>query len=413
MKKIISLLFLLCFILGGCSGKGQKKNEEKQEIKETWLSPPYNVDLEKCLTEEESFNLSEITKQIDYIPLETSSDILLKRVHQYLFYNDQLLISDFSNLYIYTHEGKYIKKVGNKGSGPKDHNYVNTLIKDHSSRHLYLLTAGKMNIYDQQADFITSRSFKDKEIRGFAGIMTDPDKFLIYLGSYFKKVGDTSTIYSFAEVDTSGNVIKQIPNVSPIESTFNGMIISPIPFYKYEDKIRYMDYGNDTLKIITNEDNIETYAVCLLGTMKREVNTAGFSQQQMEELSSKLLTYNICEDKNYLYITLIWGVSDKFQYILFDKRTGSTKNIGNKGIVNDLDGGIIFFPQQIEEDGTMSMWMQAEDFKEQILSLNYQEQKDKYGEKFEKIWQLASRMEDDANPIIITVPALPHGTMDR
>lgn len=406
MKRLTCLFFLFCLFFGGCSGKRQKENEEKQEKKEIGLTPPYSVDLEKVLAKEEPFSLSEIAKQIDCIPLETSSDILLKRVHQYLFYNDQLLVTDFSHLHAFTSEGKHIKKIGNKGSGPADYNYVNTLIKDDALHHLYLLTSGKMIVYDQQADFITSRSFQDKSIRGYTGLMTGPDKFLIYLGSTFKKVGDTSTIYSFAEVDTSGRVIRQIPNASPIESTFNGMIVSPIPFYKYEDRIHYMDYGNDTLKVITNEGANETYAICSLGHMKREVNTAGFSEQQIEELSSKLLVYRICEDKNYLYITLIWGASDNFQYVLFDKRTGETKNIGNKGIVNDLNGGVNFFPQQIEEDGTMSMWMQAEDFKEQILSSNQQEQKDTYGEKFEQIRQFASQMDEDANPIIIKVKGL-------
>ncbi|MDR1201454.1 MAG: hypothetical protein LBL58_07490 [Tannerellaceae bacterium] len=55
----------------------------------------------------------------------------------------------------------------------------------------------------------------------------------------------------------------------------------------------------------------------------------------------------------------------------------------------------------IKADGTKVMWMQAEDFIEQIVSLDYNKQKEKFGEKFEKVWELASQMKLDDNPILI------------
>lgn len=47
------------------------------------------------------------------------------------------------------------------------------------------------------------------------------------------------------------------------------------------------------------------------------------------------------------------------------------------------------------------MWMQAADFIEKIASSDYARQKERFGEKFEKVWNIASQMKMDDNPILI------------
>ncbi|MDR1202368.1 MAG: hypothetical protein LBL58_12205, partial [Tannerellaceae bacterium] len=149
------------------------------------------------------------------------------------------------------------------------------------------------------------------------------------------------------------------------------------------------------------EGLITPYAVCRLGSKKRELNTAGFNQQQMEALSSKLLVENIYEDEANLFVKLMWGWNSGSHYITFNKRTQNLYNVGKEGFQNDIDGGVPFFPDLIRADGTKVMWMQAEDFIEQIVSLDYNKQKEKFGEKFERVRTLASQMKPDDNPILI------------
>jgi hypothetical protein len=180
-----------------------------------------------------------------------------------------------------------------------------------------------------------------------------------------------------------------------------GMIAGFTPLYRYENAVRYMDYGNDTLFTIKGEGLVTPYAICRLGSKKRELNTAGFNQQQMEALSSKLLIDNIYEDESNLFIKLMWGWNAGSHYMVFNKQTENLYNVGKEGFQNDIDGGISFFPNMIRADGTKVMWMQAEDFIEQITSLDYNNQKEKFGEKFEKVLTLASQMKPDDNPILI------------
>jgi hypothetical protein len=173
--------------------------------------------------------------------------------------------------------------------------------------------------------------------------------------------------------------------------------------YKYNDKVHLLDYGTDTLFIASVSGDLQPHAICSLGSMKCVANVAGLNKQQVEALSSKLRIDNINEDNRLLYINLVWGMDGNSCYALFDKTTGEVSGLGEEGLINDIDGGISFFPQQIEDDGTMLMWLQAEDFKEKILSSDYEQQKAKYGDKFEKVHKLASSLLDDDNPVLILV----------
>lgn len=390
-------LFLLLFLFLSCQ---DNKKSQQYLIKENNIERPYHINLNTVEGEDDNTLLSEIAKNILYIPLKTADGYLIKRVNQILLFNNTIIVSDFNNLYQFNMLGEFIKKIGNKGMGPKDYSSVFCLVSSPSSDCFYLFTAKKAHKYNSEAVYEKTILLMDSEYM-FYGLMPSDDKLLMYLGSKFKQTEDTSNVYSLIEIDTLGSVYSQIVNQSPIISNNPGMIVSTIPFYKYDDQIRFMDYGDDTLFTIDSSGNKKPYAICQLGNMKREINTSGYSAQQFESLSTKLLVDNIYEDKSFLYLKLLWGMDKQSQYFLFNKTDGVVKNIGSDGIINDIDGGVPFFPNLIEKDGTLIMYMNAEDFKEKILSSEYAEQKEKYGDQFEKIWKLASEMSIDDNPMLI------------
>jgi hypothetical protein len=89
------------------------------------------------------------------------------------------------------------------------------------------------------------------------------------------------------------------------------------------------------------------------------------------------------------------------QYAIFEKNDKRLLSIGDEGLVNDIDGGIPFFPMQIESDGTMRMWVDSEVFVEGINTLNYEEQSSKYGNTFKRLWDSSIKIKYDDNPILI------------
>lgn len=112
--------------------------------------------------------------------------------------------------------------------------------------------------------------------------------------------------------------------------------------------------------------------------------------------------FDLFENDTYLFIRLLKGLSDEiFYHIIYNKKTKELKLLEENAFYNDIDGGVSFFPIQIERNGDMIGWKTAEEFKEEILSNDYTAQKAKYGERFERVYQLANSLQDDDNPILI------------
>ena len=387
MDKLIYIFVLLVITFFSCNAKHGKEiisNNDKIEIE-----LPYKVDLNSVIGSSKDLYVSSISGNISYIPLETNTNCLLRRIHDFTFFGNNILVSDFSNLYQFDSEGNFIKRVSQKGEGPSDYVFINTILSNETTHLFNLFTAGKINMYDENLKYVKSIPYAE---RYYAGTITSWGNYFMFLGSKFKKSDDTTTVYSFNEINPMGKIVNRIPNLSPIVATYPGMVVGNIPIYKYQDYTRFMDYGNDTLFTYAINGLKIPFAICDLGNMKREVNTSGYNPKQIEALSSKLLVSNICEDDQYLYITLSWGMTEKQQYCLFDKNSSKLVNVGSKGLKNDIDGGISFFPQYITNDGSKVMWISAEDFINESQKSN---------SKIVK--EILTRIKEDDNPVCIII----------
>ena len=111
----------------------------------------------------------------------------------------------------------------------------------------------------------------------------------------------------------------------------------------------------------------------------------------------------VLDDDSFLFISLTEkGLDGDIINSLYNKRTKKLKLLKNGGMLNDLDGGISFFPQKTLKDGEQLIdWKSAEEFRDEILSLDYDAQKAKYGERFDKVYQLANSLKEDDNPVLI------------
>lgn len=164
--------FILWIVYISCSGStvNQKLPESgKETVAEEPPGLPYHIDLGKSIKQVASEKLSVIAEEISYIPLETSASSLVKRIHEQLFFNHTILVSDFSNLYQFDKRGRFLQKIGKRGMGPTDHQYIQALVSNDDSTLLYVFTAGKMNVYNEKTDFIHSVKMIDPDLYVFSG----------------------------------------------------------------------------------------------------------------------------------------------------------------------------------------------------------------------------------------------------
>lgn len=73
------------------------------------------------------------------------------------------------------------------------------------------------------------------------------------------------------------------------------------------------------------------------------------------------------------------------------------------GFINDLDGGPNFVPLTIKDDNTLIAWVDALQLKKHVTTNAFKNSKPKYPEKKKELVELAGRLKETDNPVLILV----------
>ena len=420
MKKIIIIITILivCFcvntIISGCSGKSTS-SATLDEYNEDEL--PIYINMESIMEKEGVELLSAVASEITYIPLELNSNSLLKEVDFLERLNDNYVVTDGIGIYLFDQNGKYLKTVSQIGQGPSDfYSVIYNMLVDYKANDLYLFSYRKVMKFDSNADYV--RQFRIDDVGNRyndgvfdAGVFTPQNTMILGYGNRVTTYDDTTTVYVAIEVDTVGNIIKKIVNNSPRYARVRGGQIrgyNPLVGV-FDDNIRFMDYSNDTIFTVSGNSTIP-YAILDLGKNKTTFiidldPTRAPTPSDIDEALDKLRGHairSVLESSIYLFITITKKGLSGTKYSTYNKKTKELKLLKNDGLLNDLDGGPAFFPKKRIGDAMVG-WKAPDEFKEEVLSMDYNEQKAEYGERFEKVYQLAKTIKEDDNPILMIV----------
>ena len=411
--SIIALLGCIA-VMSVCTGKS-KSSESLTISVENDNKVPIYVNMEGILKKEGTEQLSTTATEITYIPLELTDNSILKGVLKVEVLNGKYVICDYNTgLFLFDQNGKYIKNISRSGQGPSDYpTFVHNIIVDHEANNLYLFATKKIIKFNKNADYVSYFYINDGS-EGVYDIGTYTPQNTIILGYKNKAIknSDTSIIYNAIEVDTIGNIINKFVNHSPryterpqfqigADASFLGV---------FNNNVRFMDFYNDTIFNVSRKTMVP-YAILNLGKDKtasiRDINTSRPpTQKDLDAIAAKSTGHSIVrvqENEDYLFTILTEkGLSGKLVNSTYNKHTKELKLLKNKGLLNDLDGGPDFFPLKCIGD-IMIGWKMPHDFKNEVLSKDYNEQKAKYGDRFEKVYQLAKSLQEDDNPILMVV----------
>ncbi|MDR1331069.1 MAG: 6-bladed beta-propeller, partial [Tannerella sp.] len=389
----------LSLIAAGCGG-----NADRTRAGEDGKTVVVSVS-RKMLSGAEAYGLDRVASELAYIPLETGEHCLLKEIRDVFPIGDCLLVSDFNNLYMFDRQGKYIRKISQQGQGPDDYVRVSTVIVDDASGEFYLVTNGKMLKYTRDGVY---RGNIPKEQYSVKALMTPAHTLLFYIPARTVYAHGTD-VYSLLETDTAGRVLRRYPNHNAFHSdnARSPLTIGARPLYMFENTVCFNEWGNDTIFALAG-DTVTPKLVIEMGDMKLDpypdlsyYTSAEAMNFLMSE--SRLCIENVWEDRAFYYIILYrgYGGDHGVEHCVYDKRAGTFHCAGTVGLTNNLDGGLPFFPLKVEPDGTKFMWKDAVDFKDEILSGDYETRKNTYGERFENVYRLALALREDDNPVLI------------
>ena len=123
----------------------------------------------------------------------------------------------------------------------------------------------------------------------------------------------------------------------------------------------------------------------------------------LEQLSKKLWIRDIKEDDDYMYIKMVYGLTDSLKLGIFNKHDNNITFLNGNGFTNDLDGGVNFWPRYIYKDSVLVDYVNAYDFKAAVSDKISRDMEDKYGKKYAKLIQIAGELKDESNPVLIAV----------
>ena len=416
LKKYI---YLFCIVITLLSCSNQKQVGEY----------PF-IDVVSSVKNYKSIYCSDYFSSMELIPLETSDNCVVVGHSRHfgsviLLNNDFIFMEGENCLYAFNIKGEFINSVGKIGHGPAEYIYLNTYYfnKDESTIFVDAGDGQRILEYDYNGKYIRSIPIPIVE-----SIQLSHCSYIgnsLFIGQISNFTGKIKN--KFCIFDRNGNTVKCFPNHIFFDrngdyfTTYDNALMPIL----VDDRIYIKDYYNDTIYILADYSLKPAFVF--------DFGKYTFSKEDMEGRTLRSSRYSDTFILKYLI-----GTSDYFFYSILVPNSFSKpkakpffspmikKNISmdhelfgiynisantnilldtdahlQKGIINDINGGMPFFPRYYAGDGVVVDYWTAEDMKE-ILTDEYfasQEIKDQIAHK--KLREILINLKEDDNPVIV------------
>jgi len=336
---MIRFVFSIFILLGAfsCSKKEQ-------------ASLPIRIDLEKCINEFDSLNISVIASDLKTVKLETSEECLLGRIIQVEYYNNEIFVLDeLSNLYVFSEKGKYNRKIEVIGRGPAELSQINQFICVNDTIILFDSKIGILKLYNFNGQFIN----KTLKHRYSTSMLYHNGKILFYFPLEFNFfLPDVQHRFFMMDIDGSAlnRFVKILPRQRP--KTFRAFLNSARLKQCNDDFFLFWQGGNTIYSF--DWDSCLTFANINLG--KFEVKNEWLDN--LAELQKNRNTYssinNFFVGDDYILIQYS-HLNNSNRLFWFDIKKKKGFNLADKsrkfGFFDDLrKSGIAIFPQFMKKE---------------------------------------------------------------
>lgn len=361
--------------------------------------------------EDNKISLSEIADDITYIPLDNSFPIGM--IYRYKITNNSIFLSAKDvGVLMFDIKGKLLRRIGSIGRGPGEYKYCFSFTVDNNSGKTIVDNSGtSLVVYSSTGRFLRNISLKNYQGNPDVVEFYNSGLFISFCVQYDDPVND------WVVIDSLGNEIRKKQKTSP---KFTSGWLAGGGTYKSGNAINYWNQFDDTVYSVSPD--LSYKPAFLFG--KGEFRFPKKDFKSIEELPKYMLLDQVFETNRFLVIT--YGLKRKLNLALIDKNnrksyhidiaatnvTGVTSSYEG-GIFNDLDGGPPFQPGgatnkpecYIVEQGREYLIGSVNPFqiKALINSADFKNSKPKYPEKKSDLEQMANRLKETDNPVLMVV----------
>lgn len=372
MKKIVIKLVIriLFFYLSSVSVIQGQSNLTKI---------PFKIDIKRSFGNIKSANLSNIGKELTYIPLETTLECLIQQIEKILFSDSYIFVSEFNKLLQFDRNGKFIRHIGSAGAGPGEYLSVGDFCINEKKKEIFIifLSGSKLLIFGFDGVFKNSLnlSFRPSQI-----IQKDQNSLMFHLWNVPGK-NDPSWIIT----NRQGIILTSFKNnLKRISQP--GLLVNHTPLYSFDNSSHFMEFGIDTLYYLKNNKK-NLYAVFYLDDLKMDNDPLITpSMIKDEKLFNKFWMGSIIENNEFLFIKFFRGISNATMCAIYNKKTDAVAFLKDNVFKNDLGVGIGFWPKQIINDNILVDYVDAFDLLKSIIPSN-----------------LRSKLTETSNPVLLIV----------
>jgi len=320
------------------------------------LSAQQEIPFAKGITTIQDIKLSSIAEKIEYIPLETTEECLLRAdIMDITLTDDYLFVCDHDYVYQFTPQGKFLRRIGKKGQGPGEYTQSILGVVYNDAKKEIIMTdfrTAKALIYSYNGEYL--RSFKTAN-ELFLTYFKQPD--LIYgYSSAFLISRDQSGKDLFVYND-KGKVINDFRFNYQKGKRYPGLIFSLGLFYGYKGDVFYKNPLEDIVFKIDGKKKIPTYRFNLEQFEKlNEEEDAILAFDKKKNIGTNLPNPAAEKKINFIklfetnpFLFIAFGQENEYRTALYDKAKDKVYRVHSKktnkpGFTDDLEGGFPFWP---------------------------------------------------------------------
>jgi hypothetical protein len=419
MKKIAYAIVSI-LILYDCSSS-KNENDNLQTLK-----------IEEYLAKWEPWNLSQFSNSITYIQLQSTESPLSSIYLNCSFSDSLILVNDYSNCYLFSKNGDFIRKIGNQGRGPGEYLMLSQ-INFGNIANIYLKSSYDLVEYSVNGQFFNRYKNTLKNNTGTINnwLQINDSLFIGYIANSSGTEKNRFVIFN-----KYGNVFQEFTNYRILlrKGSFFSNEESFSDIYRFKNQIFIKQIVNDTLFILTSDYVLKPKYVFDFGKFKYQPFLGGpdelmdYSTNQGNIITLKNIFqtdeyYLLCCDFHLNFpakrltpktvrenittvynTTLALGIlNKKTNDFSFCKTTETDNQLFTTGLFNDIDCGPRFYPTKQVNDSTLLMWIKAEDFLNHISSDDFKNSVPKNPEKKKQLEEFADKITMFDNPILMCV----------
>jgi hypothetical protein len=381
------------------------------------------IDIANGIGEYQKAYCSDFFSSMEIIPLETNKNSLIGEEPVILHYGDLIFVCSITSryyiplireLHVFDRSGKFLYQIGKAGGGPGEYFSIFNVFLNPDKPAVYIEDSKDILEYGLDGRFIRSiRKPDDENLHNCTYAGND-----LFVGQLFY---NGKNKYKYCLFDQNGDIVKGFPSHFFYDKVGRGSYELGLYPIRMDHDLYLKDYVNDTLYILADS---ELHPAYIFDPGKYSIPIERLSHNAPSGPSTHIAVTGIAGTPDYIFYRLTVPEMlprPKSRPVFMAGKDRSTDAIvygiyhikGNtnifldtdpsrqKGLINDMNGGLSFIPQSYVGNGVMADFWKAEDMKEILTEEYFAARNIKDRQAHQKLRELLKKLKEDDNPVVV------------